>query len=124
LVFLSLVQAALISSGDIVPQPSVKTDPSGEILRSSIRRISLGFSDVLKELYSKLGVNGEDGARICRELAQESPQVAGKRADLLKKLEWLETASARRAALTLYLPSPGSFVTVTVGRPPWSSAGL
>ncbi|KAF8805211.1 hypothetical protein BYT27DRAFT_7258317 [Phlegmacium glaucopus] len=48
---------------------------------------------VLEELYSKLGINGEDGARICRELAQESPQVADKRADLLKKLERLEIAS-------------------------------
>jgi hypothetical protein len=51
--------------------------------------------NVLRELYSKLGVNGEDGARICCELAQESPQVANKRADLLKKLERLEFASAQ-----------------------------
>lgn len=50
--------------------------------------------NVLKELYSKLGVNGEDGSRICRELAQESPQVADKRAELVKKLERLEVASA------------------------------
>ena len=51
--------------------------------------------NVLKELYSKLGVNGGDGARICRELAQESPQVADKRADLMKKLERLEIASSQ-----------------------------
>ena len=51
--------------------------------------------DLLQELYSKLGVNGEDGAGICHELAQESPQVADKRADLLKKLERLEIASAQ-----------------------------
>lgn len=50
---------------------------------------------VLKELYAKLGVNGEDGTRICRELAQESPQVSDKRTDLLKKLERLEIASAQ-----------------------------
>ena len=50
---------------------------------------------MLKELYSKLGITGEDGTRICRELAQESPQIADKRADLVKKLERLETASAQ-----------------------------
>ena len=55
---------------------------------------------MLKELYSKLGINGEDGIRICRELAQESPQVADKRADLLRKLERLETASAQLLHLT------------------------
>ena len=56
--------------------------------------------NVLKELYLKLGVNGDDGARICRELAQESPQVADKRADLLKKLERLEIASAQLLHMT------------------------
>ena len=56
--------------------------------------------NVLKELYSKLGVNGEDGTRICRELAQESPQVADKRADLRKKLERLEIASSQLLNLT------------------------
>ena len=55
---------------------------------------------MLKELYSKLGINGEDGIRNCRELAQESPQVADKRADLLRKLERLETASAQLLHLT------------------------
>ena len=55
---------------------------------------------MLKELYLKLGVNGEDGARICRELAQESPQVADKRADLLKKLERLEIASVQLLHMT------------------------
>ena len=55
---------------------------------------------ILKELYSKLGVNGEDGARICRELAQESPQVSDKRADLRKKLERLEIASSQLLILT------------------------
>ncbi|KAJ7456122.1 hypothetical protein FB451DRAFT_1342231 [Mycena latifolia] len=49
--------------------------------------------DMLPTLYSGLGINGSDGLRICRELAQESPSVAGKREELLKRLERLETAS-------------------------------
>ena len=49
--------------------------------------------NILSTLYSSLGINGQDGARVCRELAQESPQIADRRADLLKKLERLETAS-------------------------------
>lgn len=42
-------------------------------------------------MYSRnsLGVNGEDGARICCELAPENPQVADKRADSLKRLKVL-----------------------------------
>ncbi|KAJ6556994.1 P-loop containing nucleoside triphosphate hydrolase protein [Mycena vulgaris] len=49
--------------------------------------------DMLLTLYTGLGINGPDGVRICRELAQESPSVAGKREELLKRLERLETAS-------------------------------
>lgn len=49
--------------------------------------------DMLLTLYSGLGINGSDGVRICRELAQESPSVAGKREELGKRLERLETAS-------------------------------
>ncbi|KAF8143506.1 P-loop containing nucleoside triphosphate hydrolase protein, partial [Mycena galopus ATCC 62051] len=49
--------------------------------------------DLLPTLYRGLGVNGPEGLRICRELAQESPSVAGKREELLKRLERLETAS-------------------------------
>ena len=49
--------------------------------------------DLLHSLYSNLGVNGLEGTRICRELAQESPQVSDRRADLQKKLERLEIAS-------------------------------
>ncbi|KAF8911682.1 P-loop containing nucleoside triphosphate hydrolase protein [Gymnopilus junonius] len=49
--------------------------------------------DVLMGLYASLGVNGVNGQRICEELAQESVQVADKRADLKKKLERLEGAS-------------------------------
>ena len=49
-------------------------------------------ADLLRILYGGLGVNGLEGTRVCRELAQESPQVADKRVDLKKKLERLETA--------------------------------
>ncbi|KAJ7886796.1 P-loop containing nucleoside triphosphate hydrolase protein [Mycena olivaceomarginata] len=48
--------------------------------------------DLLPTLYRGLGVNGPEGLRICRELAQESPSVAGKREELIKRLERLETA--------------------------------
>ncbi|KAJ7829557.1 P-loop containing nucleoside triphosphate hydrolase protein [Mycena leptocephala] len=47
---------------------------------------------LLPTLYRGLGINGPNGLRICRELAQESPSVAGKREELLKRLERLETA--------------------------------
>ncbi|KAJ7900734.1 P-loop containing nucleoside triphosphate hydrolase protein [Mycena olivaceomarginata] len=47
---------------------------------------------LLATLYNGLGINGPDGQRICRELAEESPSVAGKRVELLKRLERLETA--------------------------------
>lgn len=49
--------------------------------------------NILGTLYSNLGINGQDGVRICKELAQESPQIADRRTDLLKKLERLEIAS-------------------------------
>ncbi|KAJ6454813.1 hypothetical protein C8R45DRAFT_1082629 [Mycena sanguinolenta] len=49
--------------------------------------------ELLPTLYRGLGINGPDGVRICRELAQESPSVAGKHEELLKRLERLETAS-------------------------------
>lgn len=47
---------------------------------------------LLATLYNGLGINGPDGQRICHELAEESPSVAGKRAEFLKRLERLETA--------------------------------
>ncbi|KAF8991466.1 P-loop containing nucleoside triphosphate hydrolase protein [Cyathus striatus] len=47
----------------------------------------------LKELYSGLGLNGVDAARICQELVQESPQVAHRREELSKKLQRLNVAS-------------------------------
>ncbi|KAJ7831451.1 P-loop containing nucleoside triphosphate hydrolase protein [Mycena olivaceomarginata] len=49
--------------------------------------------DLLPTLYRGLGINGPEGLRICRELAQESPSIAGKREELLKRLERLKTAS-------------------------------
>ncbi|KAJ7249503.1 P-loop containing nucleoside triphosphate hydrolase protein [Mycena haematopus] len=49
--------------------------------------------ELLPALYRGLGLNGPDGVRICREFAQESPSVAGKREELLKRLERLESAS-------------------------------
>ncbi|PPQ80108.1 LOW QUALITY PROTEIN: hypothetical protein CVT25_001476 [Psilocybe cyanescens] len=55
--------------------------------------------DVLVVLYSTLGINGLDGHRICKELAQESPQIADKRIDLQKKLERLEVASGELLSL-------------------------
>ncbi|KAJ7452986.1 P-loop containing nucleoside triphosphate hydrolase protein [Mycena galericulata] len=58
--------------------------------RELVRGVGRGL---LPTLHSGLGMNGADGARICRELAQESPSVAGKREELLKRLERLETAS-------------------------------
>lgn len=51
--------------------------------------------DMLKTLFSQLGLDGPDGHRICKDLAQESPQIAGRRLDLQKKIERLETASSR-----------------------------
>ena len=49
--------------------------------------------DVLKFLDMRLGINGPEGQRIAKELAQESAQVADKRQDLSKKLERLQSAS-------------------------------
>ena len=49
--------------------------------------------NILQALYTGLGINGPEGHRICKELAQESPQVADRRTDLAKKLERLEFAS-------------------------------
>ncbi|KDR69882.1 hypothetical protein GALMADRAFT_145261 [Galerina marginata CBS 339.88] len=48
--------------------------------------------DLLPILFSGLGINGPEGDKICKDFAQESPQVADRRTDLLKKLERLENA--------------------------------
>ncbi|KAF8991460.1 P-loop containing nucleoside triphosphate hydrolase protein [Cyathus striatus] len=49
--------------------------------------------DILKTLHTGLGINGPDGHRICKELAQESLNVSDRREELGKKLERLNTAS-------------------------------
>jgi hypothetical protein len=49
---------------------------------------------LLTALYATLGINGPDGARICKELAQESPHLADRRADLKGKLQRLLSASS------------------------------
>ena len=54
---------------------------------------------MLQMLYTTLGINGPDGLRVCQELAQESPHIADKRSDLLKKLERLENASRELLSL-------------------------
>ncbi|KAF9461878.1 P-loop containing nucleoside triphosphate hydrolase protein [Collybia nuda] len=48
---------------------------------------------ILQVLYTGLGINGPDGQRICKELAQESPNISGKREELMKKFERLNSAS-------------------------------
>ncbi|KAF5374644.1 hypothetical protein D9615_008939 [Tricholomella constricta] len=42
---------------------------------------------ILNVLNTGLGINGPDGHRICKELAQENPTVAGRREELMKKQE-------------------------------------
>ncbi|KAF7317274.1 hypothetical protein HMN09_00462700 [Mycena chlorophos] len=49
--------------------------------------------DLLPLLYTNLGVGGKEGERICRELAQESPNVANRREELTKRIERLENAA-------------------------------
>ncbi|KAK0224295.1 P-loop containing nucleoside triphosphate hydrolase protein [Armillaria fumosa] len=44
-------------------------------------------------LYEKLGILGENGKRMCSELTQENPLVVGRREELMKKLERLQSAS-------------------------------
>lgn len=57
--------------------------------------------DILPTLYSGLGLNGPDGMRICQELTQESPQVAGKREELKKRWERLSAASRELLSIGL-----------------------
>ncbi|KAJ8514913.1 hypothetical protein ONZ45_g7596 [Pleurotus djamor] len=49
--------------------------------------------NILDTLYAGLGLNGADGLRICKELSQESHQVAGRREELKKRWERLSAAS-------------------------------
>ncbi|KAK0199335.1 hypothetical protein DFS33DRAFT_1268674, partial [Desarmillaria ectypa] len=44
-------------------------------------------------LSERLGIYGSNGHAICKKLAQESPQIAGRREELMKKLERLQSAS-------------------------------
>ena len=50
--------------------------------------------NLLTALYATLGINGPDGPRICKELAQESSHLADRRADLKGKLQRLLSASS------------------------------
>ncbi|RDB20697.1 Interferon-induced GTP-binding protein Mx [Hypsizygus marmoreus] len=49
--------------------------------------------NVLHTLNTGLGINGPEAHRICKELAQENPNVAGRREELSKKLERMIAAS-------------------------------
>lgn len=49
--------------------------------------------NILSILNTGLGINGRDGLRICKELAQENPRVSSLREELRKKLERLDDAS-------------------------------
>ncbi|GLB38018.1 putative TRAFAC class dynamin-like GTPase superfamily, dynamin Fzo YdjA family protein [Lyophyllum shimeji] len=49
--------------------------------------------DVLQALNVGLCINTDEGRRICQELAQENPTVAGRRQELQKKLERMQAAS-------------------------------
>ncbi|KAG5642512.1 hypothetical protein DXG03_002613 [Asterophora parasitica] len=49
--------------------------------------------DVLTTLNVGLRINSSDGHRICKELAQENPTVAGRREELSKKLERMHLAA-------------------------------
>jgi Dynamin GTPase effector domain len=48
---------------------------------------------VLSILNTGLGINGPDGLRICKELAEEKPNIANRREEFTKKLERLTVAS-------------------------------
>ncbi|KAK0184517.1 P-loop containing nucleoside triphosphate hydrolase protein [Armillaria mellea] len=48
---------------------------------------------LLGTLSERLGIYGSNGQAICKEFAQESPQTAGRREELMKKLERLQSAS-------------------------------
>lgn len=55
-----------------------------------MRGLERGLTETL---YAGLGINGPNGFQICRDLVQESPAVAGRREELNKKWERLNTAS-------------------------------
>ncbi|PFH47397.1 hypothetical protein AMATHDRAFT_42963 [Amanita thiersii Skay4041] len=49
--------------------------------------------EILKVLYSGLGIFERNGPEVCKELSKENPSVAHKREELKMKLERLNTAS-------------------------------
>ncbi|KAJ3936011.1 MAG: P-loop containing nucleoside triphosphate hydrolase protein [Lentinula lateritia] len=49
--------------------------------------------DLIRTLPLRLGIHGPDGLAICKELAQESTQVAAKREELSKKLERMKAGN-------------------------------
>ncbi|KAJ7731654.1 P-loop containing nucleoside triphosphate hydrolase protein [Mycena metata] len=55
--------------------------------------------NILPTLMKGIGLNGPDAMRIAKDFARENPAVAGKRAELEKKLERLETASRQLLSL-------------------------
>ncbi|KAF8145482.1 P-loop containing nucleoside triphosphate hydrolase protein [Mycena galopus ATCC 62051] len=55
--------------------------------------------NILPTLMKGLGLNGPDAMRIAEDFAKENPAIAGKRAELEKKLERLETASRQLLSL-------------------------
>ncbi|KAG5324967.1 hypothetical protein C0989_011659 [Termitomyces sp. Mn162] len=48
--------------------------------------------NVLETLSKGLGINGDNGDRICKELAQENATIAVRREELAKKLERMHMA--------------------------------
>ncbi|KAJ3539480.1 hypothetical protein NMY22_g4720 [Coprinellus aureogranulatus] len=49
--------------------------------------------DVLRTLHVRLGISGEDGHRVAKELVEEDHHTANRREELTKKLERLEIAN-------------------------------
>lgn len=53
-----------------------------------------GFErDLLNIMFSNLGIHGANGSEICMELARESPQVAARREEMVKKLDRMRAGS-------------------------------
>ncbi|KAF8181829.1 P-loop containing nucleoside triphosphate hydrolase protein [Pholiota molesta] len=95
------MEPALIIMADVRAYFQVAYKRFADLIPLAIDRelVRGAAKDVLQILYHNLGINGDDGARICKELSEESPQVAGRREDLRKKLERLEIASGELLAL-------------------------
>ncbi|CAA7260361.1 unnamed protein product [Cyclocybe aegerita] len=61
----------------------------GQIDRDLVRGVA---RDLQRKLNEQLGINGANGYLICQRLAQESSQIADRRAELKRKLERLNVA--------------------------------